>query len=92
VQRLETRVDELAKPYVDQVASMGGRCDFAQDIAVHYPLQMILSILGLPEAGHGRMLHLTQALYSVLGLLPRVQQRLLALFPLPSPALAHAIA
>jgi cytochrome P450 len=63
VKRLEARIDELAKHSVGQMAAMGGRCDFAQDVAVHYPLQVILSILGLPEQDYGRMLQLTQELF-----------------------------
>ena len=63
VKRLQARIDELATHYVDEMARLGGRCDFAQDIAVHYPLQVILSILGLPESDYGRMLELTQELF-----------------------------
>ena len=53
----------MAKHYVDEMAALGGRCDFAEDIAVHYPLQVILSILGLPEDDYARMLQLTQELF-----------------------------
>jgi cytochrome P450 len=42
---------------------LGGRCDFARDIAMQYPLQVILSILGLPESDYPRMLQLTQELF-----------------------------
>jgi cytochrome P450 len=63
VKRMTERVDELAKSFVDRMAGMGGRCDFANDIAMHYPLQVILSILGLPEEDHQRMLQLTQELF-----------------------------
>ena len=63
VRRMQNRVDELAKRAVDQMASMDGRCDFARDIAMHYPLQVILSILGLPEDDYPRMLQLTQQLF-----------------------------
>ncbi|HLK44114.1 MAG TPA: cytochrome P450, partial [Thermoleophilia bacterium] len=63
VKRLSDRVDELAHRYVDQMAAMGGECDFARDIAMHYPLQVILSILGLPEGDYGKMLKLTQELF-----------------------------
>ena len=45
------------------MAAMGGRCDFARDIAMHYPLQVILSILGLPEDDYAKMLKLTQELF-----------------------------
>jgi cytochrome P450 len=63
VKQLEARIDELAAHYVDEMARLGGRCDFAQDIAVHYPLQVILSMLGLPESDYARMLQLTQELF-----------------------------
>jgi cytochrome P450 len=63
VKTLQSRVDELARRYVDRMAGMGGRCDFVNDVALHFPLQVILSILGLPEDDHGRMLKLTQELF-----------------------------
>jgi cytochrome P450 len=63
VRKLQARIDELARHYIDQMAAMGGRCDFAQDVAIHYPLQVILSILGLPEDDYPAMLRLTQELF-----------------------------
>src|SRR3954469_4542477 len=63
VKKMQERVDELAREFVDKMAGMGGRCDFANDIAMHYPLQVILSILGLPEEDHQKMLKLTQELF-----------------------------
>jgi cytochrome P450 len=63
VKRMSDRVDALAKEFVDRMAAMGGRCDFAKDVAMHYPLQVILSILGLPEEDHRKMLKLTQELF-----------------------------
>jgi cytochrome P450 len=63
IKRMSDRIDALAKEWVDRMAAMGGRCDFANDIAMHYPLQVILSILGLPEDDHKKMLKLTQELF-----------------------------
>ena len=63
VKAMQARVDELAKHYVDRMADMGGRCDFVNDVALHFPLQVILSILGMPEDDYGRMLKLTQELF-----------------------------
>ena len=63
VKRLQDRVDELATHYVDRMEAMGGRCDFVNDVALHFPLQVILSILGLPEQDYERMLKLTQELF-----------------------------
>jgi cytochrome P450 len=60
---LKVRVDELAKTYVDKMMAAGPECDFAQEIAVNYPLYVIMSLLGLPETDFPRMLKLTQELF-----------------------------
>jgi cytochrome P450 len=61
--RLDERMAELAKRYVDRMAELGNQCDFVTDVAVHYPLYVILSIMGLPEDDFARMLKLTQELF-----------------------------
>ncbi len=61
--KLEARLGELAKVSAERMVELGGRCDFARDIAMQYPLQVILSILGLPETDYPRMLKLTQELF-----------------------------
>ena len=61
--RLDARMAELAKRSVDRLAELGGECDFVTDISVHYPLYVILSILGLPESDFPRLLTLTQELF-----------------------------
>ncbi|TCP53154.1 cytochrome P450 [Tamaricihabitans halophyticus] len=63
MRKLQLRVDELAANYVDRMAELGGKCDFVADVAVHYPLYVILSLLGLPESDFPRMLQLTQELF-----------------------------
>ncbi|BBX18554.1 cytochrome P450 [Mycolicibacterium duvalii] len=60
---LKVRVDELAKRYVDKMAEIGPECDFVTDIAVNFPLYVILSLLGLPEEDFGRMHMLTQEMF-----------------------------
>lgn len=61
--KLEGRLAELASLSAARMAELGGHCDFARDIAMQYPLQVILSILGLPETDYSRMLKLTQELF-----------------------------
>ena len=61
--RLEGRVAELARRAVDRMAALGEECDFAVDIATPMPLEVILSILGLPEADYPKMLQLTRELF-----------------------------
>lgn len=60
---LKIRVDELAKRYVDKMVAVGPECDFVQQVAVNFPLYVIMSLLGIPEADFPRMLKLTQELF-----------------------------
>jgi cytochrome P450 len=57
------RVDELAKAYVDKMTSIAPECDFVQQVAVNYPLYVIMSLLGVPESDFPLMLKLTQELF-----------------------------
>ncbi|MBJ7464810.1 MAG: cytochrome P450 [Mycolicibacterium sp.] len=60
---LKVRVDELAKRYVDRMRDIGPECDFVTEIAVHFPLYVIMSLLGLPEDDYERMHMLTQEMF-----------------------------
>lgn len=53
----------LAERFVDRMLDYGGECDFVRDIALYYPLHVILSILGVPESDEPRMLDLTQKIF-----------------------------
>lgn len=61
--RLQGRLDELSRIALERMERAGGACDFSKDIAVWYPLAVILAILGLPEEDYPRMLTLTQELF-----------------------------
>ena len=63
IARLDGRLQELAAQAVARMEELGGTCDFARDIAMPFPLQVILAILGLPESDYARMLTLTQELF-----------------------------
>jgi cytochrome P450 len=60
---LQPRIEQLARKYVDRMATLGGACDFAMDVARYYPMQVIMSVLGVPESDELRMLDLTQKLF-----------------------------
>lgn len=65
-QNVKTRSDgvkSIAKEFVDRMEDMGGECDFQQDIALHYPLRIIMQILGVPEEDEPMMLKLTQEIF-----------------------------
>jgi len=63
LRKLQARVDELATMYVDRMADMGGECDFVKDVAIWYPLRVIMEILGVPDEDEALMLKLTQELF-----------------------------
>lgn len=60
---LKERADELAVQFVDKMAAEGSECDFVQQVAVNYPLYMIMTLLGVPEADFTSMLRWTQELF-----------------------------
>jgi len=60
---MKLRVDELATRYVDHMAAVGPECDFVQEVAVNFPLFVIMSLLGVPEEDFPRMLRYTQELF-----------------------------
>lgn len=59
---MEIRIEQLARKYVDRMAAAGGECDFVSEVAVNYPLYVIMSLLGVPESDFPLMLRLTQEL------------------------------
>jgi hypothetical protein len=63
LKKLEARMAELARRYVDLMMEKGPSCDFAREIAVYYPLHVIMSIMGVPESDEPLMLRLTQELF-----------------------------
>ena len=60
---LKIRVDELAKRTIDNMRDIGPECDFVTDVAMNYPLYVIMSLLGIPEDDFPRMLKLTQEMF-----------------------------
>jgi cytochrome P450 len=63
LRKLQPRVEALAAMYVDRLGDLGGECDFVKDVAIWYPLRVIMTILGVPEEDEPLMLKLTQELF-----------------------------
>ena len=63
LRKIQEDVAKIAARAVDRMAEKGGSCDFVQDVAVWYPLQVIMSILGVPQKDEPFMLKLTQQLF-----------------------------
>lgn len=63
LEQWETRIRALAKEAVDRLLRTNGELDFVQDFAKYYPLHVIMSLFGLPEADEPRMMSLSQDLF-----------------------------
>ncbi|RDK11785.1 cytochrome P450 [Cupriavidus lacunae] len=62
--KLDERIRGLARQVVGKLQqSDGNTIDFAKDIALHYPLHVVMDILGVPPEDESRMLLLTQELF-----------------------------
>ena len=59
VRGLHSRLEELNQEAMTKLEAAGGEVDFATDIAMPYPLQVVLKVLGLPEEDFPMMLKLT---------------------------------
>ena len=61
---LDEAIDSLAGRSVDKLLSRDGSVDIVGEIAVWYPLQVIMTILGIPDEDLPLMLQLTQELFN----------------------------
>ena len=55
LRKLEDRIREIARGFIDKMAAHGNECDFARDVAFLYPLHVIMEVLGVPEIDEARM-------------------------------------
>jgi len=60
LRRLEEQFRTIARRHVNQMAELGGECEFYSSVAVHYPLRVINSILGVSDEHEPFMMRLTQ--------------------------------
>ena len=63
LKRVEASVRSIADETVDRMLESGPELDFVTEVAVWYPLRVIMSILGVPAADEELMLKLTQELF-----------------------------
>jgi cytochrome P450 len=61
---LENGIRAVARASIDRMAEFGPVCDFVRDVAIHYPLRILMQIFGVPEQDEPRMLKLTQELFA----------------------------
>lgn len=64
LRKIEGRVRAIARASVEKFVARGsGTCDFVADVALGYPLHVVMDILGVPPEDEPRMLRLTQELF-----------------------------
>ena len=63
IERLAPMAEAIARQYVDKMEALGGECAFVSDIALLYPLRVIMSIIGVAPEEEPMMLRLTQELF-----------------------------
>jgi cytochrome P450 len=63
LKKLESRIRECARESVARMTALGGECDFVTEVALNFPLRVIMEILGVPREDEPRMLRLTQELF-----------------------------
>lgn len=61
---LEYGIRAIARASIDRMAEHNSVCDFARDVAIHYPLRVLMQILGVPQEDEPWMLKLTQELFA----------------------------
>ncbi len=61
---IEARLTVLACNAVDDMQSRGSECDFYKDIAIWYPLRVIMLMLGLPDEDAPHLQRLTSSYFS----------------------------
>src|SRR6202000_3351257 len=63
LKELEADIRAIAEASVDHMASLGGECDFVRDVALTYPLRVVMKLLGIPSEDEALMLKLTQEVF-----------------------------
>jgi hypothetical protein len=63
LRKIEADIAAIAKTHVDRMAALGGECDFVNEVALWYPLRVIMKLLGIPESDEPMMLQMTQEIF-----------------------------
>ncbi len=63
LRNLEPRIRNRMHQTIERMAQTGGSCDFAHDVALLYPLRVIMDVLGVDDDAEELMLRLTQEIF-----------------------------
>jgi len=61
IKKREEDIRTLAKDAVAQFVKLPGECDFVKDVALHYPLRVVMNILGVPPEDFDRIYNFKRA-------------------------------
>jgi len=63
LKKLDARIAELAKEHVDHMKALGDKCDFVKEVALWYPLRVLMMIMGLPRSDEQFLMKMTQEIF-----------------------------
>lgn len=63
IQQRAEQIRTLASAAVDRMIELGGACDFVADIALRYPLRVIMLILGAPPEDEDYLMRFTREMF-----------------------------
>ncbi len=64
VNKMTEDIDAIAAEFIDRLAAKAPECDFCSEIALWYPLRVVMTLLGVPKEDEARMLQLTQQIFN----------------------------
>jgi cytochrome P450 len=64
LRKIEGDIRATARRYVDRLLATGGKCDFVETVALGFPMNVIMTILGVPEEDEPLMHKLTQQIFA----------------------------
>ncbi|SEQ47983.1 hypothetical protein SAMN04488038_10726 [Solimonas aquatica] len=64
IAKYEAPVRETARRYIEAFLAKGQNADFATELAFPYPAEVVLSLIGVPQKDHQKMLDLTHWLFT----------------------------
>lgn len=60
----ESTIREIARSFMDKLEASGPETDFAEEVAFHYPVNVIGTLIGVPKEDHPLLLKLTQWMFN----------------------------
>jgi len=64
LRKIEGEVRATARQFVEKLLATGGQCEFVRTVALHYPMRIVMTILGVPVEDEPLMHKLTQQIFA----------------------------